>query len=70
MSHRLTITIPGADKTATTFHPSRAAAFDHLEARLRPKALGMPAPLPPGSEWRITEMVETEIAKGKVLPKE
>lgn len=70
VNHRLTITIPGAEKTQTTFHPTRAAAFDHLDARVKPKALGMPPPLPPGSEWRIVEMVETEIAKGKVPPKE
>ncbi len=66
ITHKLLITIPGKEKNDASFHPTEAAAREHLEARVAGipgVPVGIP-PLPSGSTWRITAMVELEVAKG------
>lgn len=66
--HKLVIKVPGADRPQSTTHPDEFTARAHLRQRLEGipgVPVGIP-PLPAGTEWRLTALLEEEIAKGKV----
>lgn len=66
--HRLTITIPGAEKPQSSYWPDEFSARAHLQKRLE-GIPGIPVgfpPLPPGAQWVLVALVEQEITKGTV----
>jgi hypothetical protein len=68
ITHKLLILIPGKEKPSASFHPDETTARHHLRARLAGipgVPVGIP-PLPAGTTWRITAMIEEEVAKGTV----